>query len=433
MKPEAAIPALLRLLRGATLWLLVASSAPLLAQTGYLEPGELLDERTDDAAELEAALRDARWQLGGVRLDPSIGLRQLSWVDNTFGDDTDQTRDLTATVGAGLRILVPAGAKVVTILSILPEYVWWADLEERRRLNGRYGGRLYGDFSRARFSAILERRDSQGVISPEIEQLLSQRTDEAGFEFGVELYRSLELFAEFAGLEIESLLDSQDPAAESLQALDRSEDSYLLGVQSRLGRYWRAGLGLQRLDVDFVGKFAARSNRGSGPFVRLELDAPRARGEILVADRDLEPQPGSSVVPHGELTGRFGLDFPFANGRRSLGFYGEKDLLYSISESEDYFLHERLGVGFSSALGERMNGRIFFEDGELAFFGSRDGSSAQRIDERQAFGLQLRYQLPWGLQVGARWTERKFRVQEADEVNVSEIGLAINLAALEWP
>src|SRR5688500_4493103 len=134
--------------------LLVA--APAAAQfSQYTAPGSLLQRSTSRKEQMERALENARWRLGPLRLSPWFAIRDAADVSDAFsgssGDlagQAEEDPDFTISLGAGLQGFVPFGSKTFFTFDALPQYVWWQEQEERRRLNGYYGAGLSAFFNR---------------------------------------------------------------------------------------------------------------------------------------------------------------------------------------------------------------------------------------------------------------------------------------------
>ena len=66
-------------------FLVFFAAAPLTAQfTQFRAPGSQAERKSDVHEELREALADSRWQAGPLYIDPWIGIRELTWVDNVF-------------------------------------------------------------------------------------------------------------------------------------------------------------------------------------------------------------------------------------------------------------------------------------------------------------------------------------------------------------
>ena len=139
----------------------------------YTAPGSLRATQTPTREDFENALRDARWRWGTLRLTPWYELKDMGYNSNVFGSTTNQQSDFTVTAGAGLRAFrlesEPRHPRP-------PEYAWWNELENRRRLNGRYGAGLFGYFDRLTVDAEGTYAEQQSYASSELEQPIKLKT-----------------------------------------------------------------------------------------------------------------------------------------------------------------------------------------------------------------------------------------------------------------
>ncbi|MCA9687947.1 MAG: hypothetical protein KC457_37660, partial [Myxococcales bacterium] len=140
--------------------LLFLLAVPAAAQ--YTAPGEGLIEPLNRKQALEDAWANARFRLGAVRIQPSISLQDVAWVDATDSNDPTIDSDLTATLGAGLSAYLRLGDGFLAFQA-LPQYSWWQDLEDRRRLIGTYGIGYFGFFSRGEAELTAQRIDELAI------------------------------------------------------------------------------------------------------------------------------------------------------------------------------------------------------------------------------------------------------------------------------
>ena len=102
----------------------------------YTAPGALGERPEETREALERAVDEARWKLGPLRVEPVLGLSDLAYVDDgqPAVAGQDEGGDFTATATAGLRGYLPIGAHNTLALFAIPDYVWWKDQDELRRL-----------------------------------------------------------------------------------------------------------------------------------------------------------------------------------------------------------------------------------------------------------------------------------------------------------
>ncbi|HXO18897.1 MAG TPA: hypothetical protein VOA87_03110, partial [Thermoanaerobaculia bacterium] len=277
----------------------------------YTAPGGPAGRPEDRKGALENASAEARWRLGQLRVEPWIGLKDLEYVDNAFGAPGGKTGDYTATVGAGLRAYLHSGPKLIWAAHALPEYVWWKDLSERRRVNGRYGIGAFGFWNHLNLEATATRDQEQRVTTPELPEPVHSRTDRAHLSLDAPIGGRLSVFGSGEKGQFRSLVrgtSGSDPAESSLALLDRDETIWRAGLRYNLPRRWSVGLGGERSQVDFVNPavrlsaFADRSNSGTSPLLQIRHDSKEVFLSLEAVRRSLSPSGGSSFVPFKSTT-----------------------------------------------------------------------------------------------------------------------------------
>lgn len=401
----------------------------------YTEPGSLAGKPEDRRTELERAVEEARWTLGPLRLHPWIGLRNVAYVDNVFSSSAGtEESDITASAGLGLRAYVPLGEKAMLTLHALPEYVWWADLKERRRLDGRYGAGLFGFFNRLTLELTGDTAETQQIVTPEFLQYTHARENTAELRVVLEAYRSLFVFAGAAARQYAHLLDEEPlPGVPQLQDLDRDEEVLRGGLRLRLGDRFQLGAGVEDSEVTFGDPTADLSNAGTSPIAELLYEGTAVYGLVSVASRDLEPEgPTSQFVPFDDVTGTAQLLFN-AEGRVPVAFYGSRNLVYSLSAQHAYFLDELVGVSLGFRLHRKIGLRAYAEDGEHAYT-PLAGQNLERLDDVSTLGANLTFELGWGtaLSLQASDTEYDSNLDGFDR-KVAAIGLTFDLGDVSWP
>lgn len=359
----------------------------------YTQPGGDTAEGEVDQEALDRAAEEARWRLGGLRVDPWLALRNVSWHDNPSGttDEAAQTdSDLSASAGAGLRAYLHSGPDVIWAAHVLPEYVWWADQTERRRVNGRYGLGVFGFFNRLALQATAQRSEQVRIVSAEVPQESNTRSDDFGLSAEVALGSTLSLFADTGRTLVRNRLDDQEPLAAPLDLLDRTEDRARGGVRYRPGSRWRFGVGVEWTQADFESEARDLSNRGEAPTFEVAYQGPKFGASVDVALRSLEPEPGSQFVASDTTTGeaRVAID----GNRLSPAVYFRRTLAFSIVEGYSHYDTDVVGLELGVTAGRRTAARVFAESGENDYTG-RSPTAPARLDDVTSFGGSLVIQL----------------------------------------
>lgn len=332
----------------------------------------------------------ARWRLGPVRLAPWLGLRGLTWEQNVFVDSQNQTSDLTGAVGAGLTAYLPTGAHVYWIAQAMPEYLWWLDLSERNQLIGRYGGGVVADLNRLRLSADVRRSEQQGVVTIEAPQQVVHR--EEGVTVNAELFftRILSFAVAASDLDQRSRLPGDVAGRYDFPSIDRNERRVSGELRYRPATPLTLGLGAERTETTFDATSRDLSGSGTSPFATLQLDGNHLQANFRVVRRQLDPSPGSELVPvdRTEGSGRLTLT---PGWRFTVGVYGSRALTYALDTDYSHLTDERLGVEVGAPFGERLSARLFAETGS-ADFTPLDGAP-RRKDDLTAYGAEATYKV----------------------------------------
>ena len=394
----------------------------------YTAPGRLVESRETMQDLLARQMKESRWRLGRFFVDPWVGVRNIAYFDNVYGDTQGPKQsDFTATLGAGLRTYCPLGAELTFAGYALPEYVWWQELADRRRINGRYGAGLFGNFGRTGLEATAARTDDSLFFSRELEVPVNTRLDRGAAQLEFELFGGLSLFA---GGELRRIryLDKDDPTLATLDLLDRDEEILRAGLRFPLFGGLEIGVGAEDSRVTFDTTERDRSNHGLSPILQVDFKGSGLRLTSNLAWRDLEPEPGSAFVPYRNVTGDFRLEVRIG-GQLRPELYGRRNLVYAIEQQWVYFDDTGLGLGLRTSLGPIASLRLFVEEGTndyTSFAGVSD-----RQDDYRAIGGQLRFALGrFALILGATSTNYDSNLPQYDrDILVLRGGLVLGLGS----
>jgi hypothetical protein len=398
-----------RSLTRSILALALLAAFPAAAQfSEYTAPGSLLRRSTSRKEQMDQALDKARWRLGPFRLSPWFSIRDAAYVSDVFSGsrggptgELEEDPDFTITAGVGLQGFVPLGRKGFFTFDALPQYVWWQEQEERRRLNGYYGAGLFAFFNRLNAEATVRRAEEQGVLTPEFEQRIHSRQDRVAGALELEIFHSLFAFVAADAVQLDTLTEDlgDDPRLPPFDQLDRQERVLRGGLEYRSGDRLRLAVGAERSEVEFDPDETGRdrSNSGTAPIVEAAYKSSRIQIDGGLAFRSLEPEPGSEFVAFDETTGQVRISWT-PRWRLSYRLYGSRGLDYSLEESYSHFTADRLGLAISSRLGRSSAVTLFGETGVHDYAVSAPGALA-REDDFTAFGTSLQLQIEERLQL----------------------------------
>ncbi|MEM7583797.1 MAG: hypothetical protein AAF560_10490 [Acidobacteriota bacterium] len=404
----------------------VFGSVPSNAQ--YNSPGTIA---TTDAiyeeSSFETSIRDAEWQVGGLRLRPWLGVRDASFVTNS-NTATDpqgalEDDDFTLTVGAGLRGYLPTG-KLIWTAHALPEYVWWESNEDKRGVNGRFGLGVFGYFNRLRFEISQRRLEQQDFFSSEIQELTSQRSDTSRASIEIDVARRLELFAYGELTEIEN----EEEESDVFSLLDREEEKLTIGLRYLSPRGFEVGAAFEDSSDDFSAGARQLSNSGTSELVFLGYEGPQFSVRLNLEFRSLEGENGSEFGTFDETTGSFeALWAPSA--RTTLLAYSRRERGFSVRFENAFQLAERQGLRFNFDLGKAVLGfgAAVGEDE----FSAIETNVVDRIDDVVDLNADVRFEVANLVEVAlrVRFTDYDSNLAAFDR-DVTTFGASVQLGPL---
>jgi hypothetical protein len=342
-------------------------AAPAVAQ--YRDAGNQLEPVQDRKKELEKLWQDAPWHLGGMKVAPWIGIRDINYVKELDAAGREQEGDLTATVGAGLRGYLRLGGHGMLATHVLPEYAWWQKQSERSAVVGRYGLGLFHWFNRLETELTARRTEDVGFLSPDLLLRAPIRSDEFTAKAQLRFLGSLALFVSGQGYRNRVELDTEtstplDPA----QLLDRDGQEVRAGLRYLL-RSERGYIGAGALEerTKFQDVDESRSSKGSSWYAEANVHGNHADISVRYDQRDLEPD-GSTFPGYHAPNGT--ASFVLHPGwRLSYQLYGRRELLYSAIITDSFLEEQRLGAGLNTSIGPGAL-QLFYEAGDDDYFGA---------------------------------------------------------------
>lgn len=412
------------------LTLCATSLAATPAAAQYTSPGAGLDAPLNRKDSLEGAWSEARFRLGAVHVEPWFGLRDVAWVDvpdNPQGIDSD----LTASVGAGLAAYLRVGDGFIAAKA-LPEYSYWKDLTDRRRLVGEYGLGYFGFFARGEVELSAERREALAIPTIELLDRVPQTTDELTAKVDFTITGKLGTFVEVRREDFSYDPDEgSGPVGSRTGLLDRQSDSRRAGLRFGDNR-WKVGVGLQDEETSFDPGPNDRSNEGTSYLVRLEGKGNRLGFSLEYLERDLEPSgPDSTFVATKLPTGNLSVDLE-TGWRARWRLYASRSLVYTLVDSADIIEDQRTGLGVTIELGDRSSLLLYGETGSNDY---TTGEVVSRTSDLTAYGASYVMQLGRGLTVrlgGSRLKVDGSTPGTDQEVTTFQVGVSFGTAPAGW-
>ena len=382
----------LRLLLLATL-LVSPAGAARAQRLQYLPPGQFDLELGSNYQAIDGAIQNTRWQLGRIYVDPALAIRNIAYVTdfasgNLLVDSPGDRRDpdLTAGLVAGLRGYLPLGQRYAFALHALPEYTWWREQKDRRRLNGRYGAGFFGGLGRSELELSVTRDEGIRFFSREFEERVNQRTDTAEVDFQIAVVGAFSFYGE-ASLSRFRLIEEGQEELAALATSDRDERRLRAGVRYRFVNGVQVGIGVEDVEAEFENDNERRFTTIEGIVLGLRRSGTRWALNADVAFETVEVGLGSDPVVGEEPRGRVRLDKELGS-HFGLQLYADRNLVFSVQESSPFFDDTRLGIALRSTNRARFGFRVFAETGSNEF-ASFDPPTVGRTDDFQAFGGEV--------------------------------------------
>ena len=380
---------------GALLLSLTLAATPAAAQlSGYVVPGSLGQKRLTAKEQVTRSYQDARWKVGFLQLDPRLAITDLGYVSNIYStSDAEAESDFKAQGAAGLRGFFNLGPKVLVSPFANLGYTWWQDQEELRSVDESFGIQLFGDFNRLQLQLQGGRVEAQRNLSSELEVPVDVRTDRLQVDLDIDFWGPFRFFASAVDNQVRQ---SGTAAEERLPGLDLSlldVDGEMLkgGFAYELGSGLSLGVGWEETESLYLNDPTGRSNKGSGPLVRIGFEGTRAALDVEVAQRDLEFAGRAGGETRDQLIGLGQLSWQFTE-KLTAGIYSATRLEASALESTALFEGRRSGLSLRRQNAGRGQVSLFFEVGEDEF-STVASDDVTRIDDFSSFGINYRFQM----------------------------------------
>lgn len=343
----------------------------------------------------DSALRNSRWRLGKLYLDPWVGLRDISYVDriDVLGGERGDY-GLTATAGAGLDTYLPLGEHMTWASHVSPLYVWFQDQEDRSRFNLDASSGLYGRMGRLGMELEARRNERLRLFSQEVPQQVNSRQDRGQLRLSFPLVGGFSLFGDASVRRFESLED-EETVALPFHQLDRDELVYAGGIAYRFRRGIQVQLGVGRSEVEFAEGGQPLDNRGDALILRVDHGTEWIGLYLDLAYRELEPlDERSEFRAFSGVSGATRLQWRLGRWIAPEVFY-RRNLVYSLREEATYLVDTRYGLAVRSQPIRRLQLRAFVENGSNDYEPAAGAMRPLRSDDVFTYGASAATRVGW--------------------------------------
>jgi hypothetical protein len=295
----------------------------------------------------------ARGHIGPFYLTPGVLLKELGVDGNVFNAAGEQQSDFTFTLQPSLDTWVPMARRALIKATMAPDLVWYAEHASERSVNPRLAVR--SDVYLSRLTLFGERQYANARQRPnhevDVRTRQLQETSVAGMGLAVTPSLSAESSAggpdpTSGGHRVrrdEPRAHAQPrcpkPSAHREASFDPADDTGAALRRDRTSLSAPAGARCRQLPGDAGGRVrAAGADQGHG----------------LRGPSHVHPV-GPGVLPEfSGIVGELGLSYTLL-GSTVLGASYRRDLTYSYSELQPFFVDDAAGVSVRRALGRRFD------------------------------------------------------------------------------
>ena len=185
-----------------------------------------------------------------------------------------------------------------------------------------------------------------------------------------------------------------DPVlADFFAGLDRDDRAYRGGVRYYPSEKLRLGAGVGHGESVFAADALERSNSGDFWYVETGYERPKLLVDLLYQENRLKAKDGSEFTDFDSSTGGARIEWK-PRESFSARLYGSRQLAYSLLvESASGYVDQRVGAGVDFALGWRMRLDLYGETGSHRYQGEAGTEGADRVDDAESYGIDLRVEL----------------------------------------
>jgi hypothetical protein len=340
---------------------------------------------------------EGRYRLGPLRFTPSLVVGDIGVDSNVFNEPVDPKRDVTAVVGPGVKVWLPAGrARIFS--SNAGQYVYFKTYESQRGWNGMNA--LRTDFRLGRLTPFATGTYNNTRNRPGYEIDARSRATVSAVSLGTDLRLSPKLSIVASGERELTTFDSDETfrGAALARQLNRQSNSEHVALRHTL-----TPLTTFVVKADVIrDRFESNDLRDSNslrvmpgfefkPFALVS-------GTVFVGMRDFNPTSGAVPSYRGPVAA-VNANYVL----RALRFSGSvnRDITYSFEPAEPYYVLTDVGLGATWRLRPTWDVRVRGSRQALNYKSlGLLGSTVGRTDHAHQFGAGLGYVLGTTARIG---------------------------------
>jgi hypothetical protein len=283
-----------------------------------------------------------------------VRLKELGVDSNVFNSAGEQKSDFTFTVMPIVKVSVPMARRALITTTLASDLVWYAHYATERSIDPQVTAR--GEVYLNRVTVFGEAAQLSTRQRPNYEiDVRSRRADDT-VSTGVRVALTSKFSVEVAAHRDEIRYDSgaEFDATNLQRTLNRDTRGVQLTARHRLTPLTTLAVRAQ-VDED---RFLLSPSRDSDSYRVLPgvEFAPQAllKGSAYLGYRKFTPMVQGTLRPFSGLVGELGLSYTLL-GANTFGMSFRRDLSYSYSELQPFFIDTALGASIRRALGRRFD------------------------------------------------------------------------------
>jgi hypothetical protein len=365
--------------------------------------------------------REARGHVGPFYLTPKVLLKELGIDGNVFNEAGEQKSDFAVTLAPKLDVWVPMARRALLQTTLAPDLVWYAQYDTERSVNPLLTTR--GEVYLSRVTLFGENGYLNTRQRPNYEVDARSRRVERNLTAGLDVALSPTTALELAGRQTTQRHDSDaEFDGTSLErALNRETRSLQLTARHRLTPLTTLAV---RNDIrqDRFALQPARDSRSFQAMPGVEF-APQAllKGTAYVGYRRFTPSVPEVLPEFSGLVGEIGLSYTLL-GATTFGASYRREITYSYSELQPFFVDNAIGVTVRRAIGRRFDVLLSGDRHEYDYQNARTAGPdvAARLDVTRAYAASLGYRVGRDGRIGfgVSYAERESTLQQRGYTNL---------------
>lgn len=306
------------------------------------------------SAAITEVRRNARGHAGPFYFTPRLLVKELGVDSNVFNEAGEQKSDFTATVAPKLDVWVPVARRALLRTTFAPDMVWYAEYDTERSINPDVSARGEVYLSRITLFAEQSYTKTRQRFNYDVDSRSRHvaETTTAGVSIGL----GPRLFLEIAGQQADVRYDAaaQFDGARLQTTLNRETQSIQIAAKHRLTPLTTLAA---RYDTR-TDRFELSPHRNAEsyrimPGVEFKPQA-LIKGSAYVGYREFRASSAGFLPGFNGIVADLGLSYTLL-GMTSFGVTYQRDLTYSYSELQPFFVHTTIGASVRRALGERFD------------------------------------------------------------------------------